>query len=189
MRGYFALLATATTILFASSDFVASAGENNEAGFNEVYSVKTSETGNTDQRFVRRFESEDDEERRVVELQRLIKANRQSNAVKITSSNLKRIINTERLDETLDPKRAEKLLGEGKLLGGWLGKAELDTVLDGTFAQKKEVFSKWGADQRSAEQLTQLLKHTDPAIENKYRFVYVMYEQFLRTALKKVSAQ
>ncbi|OWZ04573.1 hypothetical protein PHMEG_00023502 [Phytophthora megakarya] len=186
MRGYYTIAAT-VTILLGSCDFV-SAGQNNLADFNGVFSVKNTETADIGKRFLRTYQSEYDEERKALELERLVKAKRQSNAIKITPSNLNRIFNVEKLDEALDPKRAEKLLDEGKL-GGWLGKADLDTVLGGKVAQKKEVFSKWRADQRSAEQVTQLLKHTDPAIEKKYRFVYVMYEHFLKTPLKKVSAQ
>ncbi|OWZ07768.1 hypothetical protein PHMEG_00019803 [Phytophthora megakarya] len=149
MRGYFVLLTTAT-ILLVNTDLAHATSQNNLADFNEEFSVANTETANIGKRFLLRYQSEDEEERKAIVLKRLIKVERKSNAVEITPNNLNRIINVEKLDEVLDPKRADELLDKGKL-GGWLSKADLNKALKGSVAEKKEVFTNWLNDKRATQ--------------------------------------
>ncbi|KUF81214.1 hypothetical protein AM587_10001956 [Phytophthora nicotianae] len=88
------------------------------------------------------------------------------------------LFNIQKLDEALDPKRADDILAK-KPLGGWLDKNTLDEVLKGNLAQKKKVFEEWRANKRTGRMINLLIK-SDPAIEKKYRFVYKVYAGYLK---------
>ncbi|POM74402.1 Avirulence protein (Avh) [Phytophthora palmivora] len=167
MRASCILLATAT-IFLACSDIASSASASKLAAVDDVYSTKTDTTASTRKRVLRGFE-------RII--QQPIKLN--------SPEKIDKVLGVKKLDELLDPTRADALLAKNKL-GGWIEKAALDKVRSGTMDEKKEVLSSWRRSKLTPEQLTKLIK-ADPSIEKKYRFVSVLYEGYLKKQPNTVS--
>ncbi|OWY93064.1 hypothetical protein PHMEG_00037675 [Phytophthora megakarya] len=70
--------------------------------------------------------------------------------MKMRRNEKRSIFNVEKLDDALDPKRADELLDEGKL-SGWLSKTALNKALKGSVAEKKEVFTNRLNDKRATQ--------------------------------------
>ncbi|OWZ09576.1 RxLR effector protein [Phytophthora megakarya] len=181
MRGFRAVLASATILLVCSSDLVESTSQNKLTGVNGAYSVKS--TGGTSdiKRSLRRYESEDDEERKIPD--------KLTGLIKVKQKPIQRTIHIDNIPEireahaVLDPNKADELLEAGFL--GWLGKADLDKVLhSNNFNDKIAVFAKWRNDRRSPKLVTELISK-NKAIEHKYKHVYVMYDGYMKSMEKK----
>ncbi|OWZ18493.1 RxLR effector protein [Phytophthora megakarya] len=180
MRGFRAVLASATILLVCSSDLVESTSQNKLTGVNGAYSVKS--TGGTSdiKRSLRRYESEDDEERKI--------ADNLSGLVKVKQKPIQRIIHIDDIPEireahaVLDPKRADELLEGGFL--GWLRKPELEKALHSNLNDKRAVFAKWRNERRSPKLVTELISK-NKAIKHKYKPVYEMYDGYMKSMQKQ----
>ncbi|POM74294.1 Avirulence protein (Avh) [Phytophthora palmivora] len=167
MRALCILLATAT-IFLACSDIASSASASKLSAVGDVYSTKTDDIASTHKRVLRGFE-------RII--QQPIKLN--------TPGKIDKILGVKKLDELLDPARADALLAKNKL-GGWIEKATLDKVRSGTLDEKKEVLSSWRRSKLTPEELTKFIK-ADPSIEKKYMYVAKLYEGYLKKQPNTVS--
>ncbi|ETK83031.1 hypothetical protein L915_11672 [Phytophthora nicotianae] len=172
MRFYYTLLATAAALLVHSDALPAAA----ETSLNQLTAVDG--TTITSQRFLRRHtdsETTDNEERL-----------NSGPIVLDTAKKIDDLFEVEKLDKILDPKMADKFL-DGKTFFGWLDKSALDEALNGNIAQKTKVFEHWREKRLRPKALTKVLT-TDPAVRKKYKFVYEMYDSYIKyVARKKLS--
>ncbi|KAE9281971.1 hypothetical protein PF001_g23532 [Phytophthora fragariae] len=65
-------------------------------------------------------------------------------------------------------------------LGGWLQKSVLDDLLGSSVTQKREEFTQWQSQGRTAEEVKALLG-ANTWVEQRYKPLAVMYEGFLRS--------
>ncbi|KAG2774012.1 hypothetical protein PC129_g17905 [Phytophthora cactorum] len=169
MRFCYALVAT--TVALLAHIKVSSAEQTKLAAVN---GPKTIETTGANKRLLRQFtdlDTEDSEER----VEGAIVLN---SAKKIDD-----LFGIKEVNKILDPKLADISLN-GKKFGDGLSKKTLDEALTGNFAQKTNVFARWRANNVDPETVAKLLT-SHPAIEKKYRFVYVAYKSYMETAAAK----
>ncbi|POM74291.1 Putative RxLR effector [Phytophthora palmivora] len=165
MRASCILLATAT-IFLACSDIASSASASKLAAVDDVYSTKTDDIASTRKRVLRAFK-------------RIIPQPKKLNS----PEKIDKILEVKKLDELLDPARADLLLAKNKL-GGWIEKATLDKVRSGTLVEKKGILSSWRRSKLTPEELTKLIK-ADPSLE--YMYVAKLYEGYLKKQPNTVS--
>ncbi|KUF84552.1 hypothetical protein AM588_10001287 [Phytophthora nicotianae] len=169
MRVYYTLLAVAIAFNVHSETVSALKGlkHNQVATDDSVPSINTAQTTGANKRSLR-----------------TIDASAITKVVKVPKTiTIDELFNIQKLDQALDPKRADDILAK-KPLGGWLDKNTLDEALNGNFMQKKTMFEKWHKDKRTSRLVTRLIK-SDPAIEKKYRAVYKLYAEYLKMIYRK----
>ncbi|ETP51536.1 hypothetical protein F442_03351 [Phytophthora nicotianae P10297] len=164
------VLAVAAAAFHVHSDTVSALTDlnhNHVATDNSVLSVDTAQTTGANKRSLRTIDA------KVI-----------TKVVKVPKTiTIDELFNIQKLDEALDPKRADDILAK-KPLGGWLDKNTLDEALKGNFMQKKTMFEKWHKDKRTSRLVTRLIQ-SDPAIEKKYRVVYKLYAEYLKMIYRK----
>ncbi|OWZ01130.1 RxLR effector protein [Phytophthora megakarya] len=182
MRVGLAVLASAT-ILLVGNNLVESASHEKLTEVSGPYFDNTVETTSDNKRILRGVDSKNGEERKAfsinndvpIVVRRWRRVSRPTNQV--TLQNMDQILKLKELDAALDPKKADKLIKAGYL--GWLGKKDLTMALSTNMKVKIRVFAKWRKEGRTPAVVTELIKK-DPAIEKKYRFVYVAYEGWVK---------
>ncbi|KAG6956946.1 hypothetical protein JG688_00011198, partial [Phytophthora aleatoria] len=174
IRFCYALVAT-TVALLAHIEVSSAVVEASQTKLAAVNGLKTIETTGPNKRLLRQFtdlDTEDSEER--------VKA---GVIVLNSAKKIDDLLGIKEVNKSLDPKLAEILLN-GKKFGDGLSKKTLDEALNGNFAQATKVFARWRANNVDSDTVTKLLT-SHPAIEKKYRFVYVAYEGYMETAAAK----
>ncbi|EEY69748.1 secreted RxLR effector peptide protein, putative [Phytophthora infestans T30-4] len=158
MRCYYVLIAIAAVL----SGIATAAADSRH---NKLAAVDSDKTTDRVELFLRRNDELDAEntDERIV-----------AGAIPLNARIIKRLVKLEK--KMVDPKLADDLL-EGTTL-----KTELDAALP--YAGRTQVFERWHAQGLDPSSITKAV-NIHPAIEKKYRIVYMMYELFVKSADKK----